>query len=126
MTVTILKWLVIILASLNFGYMVFDGGRALTKGDYIRPTSGEYAGQLGPWNKLVESIGIDPESTLMKVIFVVWGLLGLVVTVGYALNLGWGWKGMIILNICSLWYLWMGTGSSIIQIILLTIIRLIK
>jgi len=46
--------------------MAFDGTRALIVGDYIRPQTGEYAGQLGPWAKLVRKIGIAPESTFMK------------------------------------------------------------
>ena len=69
-----IKWIIIIMATLNFGYMVFDGGRALATGDYIRPKSGTHAGQLGPWAPAVEKVGINPESTTMKVIFVVWGL----------------------------------------------------
>jgi len=126
MAAAILKWSVIILAFLNFGYMAFDGGRALLKGDYIRPTSGEYAGQLGPWTHLVKKIGIDPESTFMKMIFLVWGLAGITLTICYALNFDWAWKYMLIINICSVWYLWMGTASSVLQMILLSIIRLIK
>lgn len=106
--------------------MTFDGTRALIAGDYVRPTSGQYAGQLGPWSKIVKSIGIDPESTFMKMIFLVWGLTGLTITFCYALNLDWAWKGMLIANICSLWYLVPGTGMSTVQIILLTIIRFLK
>ncbi len=60
MLAVILKWTIILLAVLNFGYMLFDGSGALIKGDYIRPTRGEYAGQLGPWSKLVKAIGIKP------------------------------------------------------------------
>ena len=123
---TILKWFVIVSAVMNFGFMTFDGARGLIIGDYIRPTSGEYAGQLGPWSKMVKSIGIDPESTSMKMIFLVWGLSGLAITFCFAVNLGWSWKGMLIINICSLWYLVPGTGLSVLQIILLTIIRFLK
>lgn len=119
MTLLVLKWITIGLAVLNFGYMLFDGSKALIQGDYIRPTSGEYAGQLGPWNYLVKKVGIDPESGLMKIIFVLWGLIGLILTVCYGLNYSWAWQAMLILNICSLWYLWMGTASSILQIIFL-------
>lgn len=125
MMAIILKWIVIVLAVLNFGYMCFDGGRALVKGDYIRPSSGEYAGQLGPWTRLVKAVGIEPESSLMKSIFLLWGIVGLVLTACYMLGLPWAWKAMLVLNIFSLWYLWMGTASSILQLVLLTIIRLL-
>ena len=43
----IIKWIIILLAVLNFGFMAFDGSRALVKGDYIRPSQGQHAGQLG-------------------------------------------------------------------------------
>lgn len=126
MLALILKWIVIALAVLNFGFMTFDGSRALIKGDYIRPRSGQHAGQLGPWSKLAERLGIDPGSTTMKVIFLTWGLAGCVICICYALGLSWAWKALLIMNIASLWYLWAGTASSFLQIILLALIRLLK
>ena len=123
---TILKWIVIASATVNFGFMAFDGTRGLTAGDYVRPKSGQYAGQLGPWSKIVRSIGIDPESNLMKVIFVLWGLIGLTITFCFAINLDWSWKGLLIISICSIWYLVPGTGLSALQIILLTVIKFLK
>ncbi|MGH9904860.1 MAG: hypothetical protein ACRD8U_04645 [Pyrinomonadaceae bacterium] len=47
-----MRWLrsiIIVLAVLQAGWMTFDGARALIVGDYVTATSGEYAGQLGPW-----------------------------------------------------------------------------
>lgn len=119
----ILKWCIIILAVLQFGFMAFDGSRALIKGDYIRPKTGTYAGQLGPWSKLVSSVGINPEGTLMKVIFVVWGLAGLWFTYRFARNPVAGWNGLLVMDITTLWYLGMGTISSVIQLVLLLLIR---
>ena len=123
MATVIIKWVIVVLAALNFGYMTFDGSRALIKGDYIRPASGEYAGQLGPWSKLVRKIGINPESTTMKLIFVVWGLFGLATTLCYVMDISWARNGLLIMNILSLWYLIPGTVSSGLQIILLLIKR---
>jgi hypothetical protein len=123
MAAVIIKWLVVVLAVLNFGYMTFDGSRALIKGDYIRPKSGEYAGQLGPWTKLVGKIGINPESTAMKIIFVIWGSIGLAIAACYALNVSWATNGLLVINILSLWYLVPGTISSGLQIVLLLIKR---
>jgi hypothetical protein len=124
--VSIIKWIVIGLAFLNAGYMTFDGARALITGDYIRPKTGEYAGQLGTWTKLAWKIGIDPMSTLMKSFFVVWGITGLGLTVCFALNMYWAWTAMFVFNVCTIWYLFFGTASSIFQIILLLIMRFIK
>ena len=112
MVAVIIKWVVVLLGVMNFGYMAFDGGRALVKGDYIRPKSGAYAGKLGPWTKIVIKAGINPESTAMKVIFLSWGLIGLAITIGFILKMHWAANGLILINILSLWYLIPGTISS--------------
>jgi len=125
MAVSIIKWVIVLLATMNFGYMAFDGTRALIKGDYIRPRSGEYAGQLGPWSKVVGKVGIDPDSTTMKVLFVAWGLAGLFITACYALKMNWAANGLVLINIFSLWYLIPGTISSALQLALLLIKRFI-
>lgn len=122
----VIKWIIIFLAVLNFGFMIFDGSRALVKGDYIRPSSGTHAGQLGPWKNVVEKIGINPEGNVMKTVFVLWGIVGLYITVSFAMGKPWAWKGMLIMNICSLWYAMVGTMSSGIQIVLLILTKLLK
>jgi hypothetical protein len=94
-----LKWIVVLIALLNWGYMLFDGSRSLATGDYIRPKSGDYAGQLGPWAKVATTVGIDPMSTLMKSIFVLFGVIGLLCTIAFAIGYPWAWKAMLILNI---------------------------
>ena len=126
MSAVIIKWVVSVLAVLNFGFMAFDGARALIKGDYIRPASGAHAGQLGPWAKLVSKIGINPESTLMKTIFLIWGITGLAIVICFVLNMKWAIYGLIGMNIFSLWYLVPGTISSGLQIILLIIRKTIS
>ncbi len=126
MTANILSWSIIILALLDGGFMAFDGTRALLAGDYMRPQSGEYAGQLGPWAKLVRKIGIDPESTLMKLIFAIYGFAWVAVIVCFALKKPWAWSAMMICAAASLWYLWIGTMSSVLQIILLLAVRFLK
>jgi hypothetical protein len=126
MTITILKWVIILSATINFGFMAFDGARALIVGDYIRPRSGPHAGQLGPWNKMVRFVGIDPESTLMKVLFILWGVTGLTMAFSFALGLDWAWKGLLAVSISALWYLIPGTGLNTLQIILLIILKFLK
>src|SRR5688572_29688412 len=103
--------------------MCYDGSRALMVGDYVRPQSGEYAGQLGPWKQAVEAVGIEPESTTMKTIFLLWGSLGLVLMVCYAMEVRGIEKVLLVFNIASLWYLVVGTISAAIQVILLLILR---
>ena len=80
----VLRIIIILLSLLNAGYMAFDGARAFILGDYLRPSSGEYGGQLGPWSKLVAGLGIDPESSVMKAVFLVLGVYGLIAVALFA------------------------------------------
>jgi hypothetical protein len=123
---TIIKWIIVVLSFVNAAYMTFDGARALMKGDYLRPESGEYAGQLGPWSRLVEKLGIDPMSSFMKSVFLVFGIVGLIITTCFALDVSWAWKAMMIFSIASAWNLFMGTASSVLLIILLIFMRVMK
>lgn len=118
----LLHKIVILLALLQAGWMAFDGARALIVGDYVTPSSGEYAGQLGPWANLVAAAGIEPRSTLMKTIFVVYGVFWLIVISFFAQKQRWAWTAMLIAAVGSLWYLPFGTVSSMIQIALLVLI----
>lgn len=118
----LLQKIVILLALLQAGWMAFDGARAFIIGDYLTPTSGEYAGQLGPWANLVAAAGIEPRSTLMKTIFVVYGVLWLIVVSFFAQKQRWAWTAMLVAAMGSLWYLPFGTVSSMIQIALLGVI----
>jgi len=119
----ILKWCIVLLAVLQFGFMAFDGSRALIKGDYIRPKTGEYAGQLGPWSKITMAVGINPEGNFMKVLFVLWGVAGLWLTYRFIQNPTGALMSLLIFDACTLWYLTVGTVSSVIQIVLLVILR---
>lgn len=120
----ILRWSVVALAVLDAGYMVIDGIRALIAGDYLTPRSGPYAGQLGPWAKVVEAIGIAPRSALMKSIFVVYGAAWLAVVVAFAMEARWAGWAMATLAAGSLWYLWVGTVMSVVVLGLLGVLAL--
>ena len=87
----VLKWLVVTCAFLVAAWFVFDGARALVVGDYVTPKSGERAGQLGPWSKVVATVGIEPRSTRMKLILLVLGICGPVAVVCFLLQLRWAW-----------------------------------
>jgi len=112
-------WIVAGLVVLNAGWMLFDGARALIVGDYITPKSGAHAGQLGPWSKVVEAVGIDPRSTLMKWVFVIYGAVFLVVLVAFMLGASWAWAGMIVVAVLGLWHLPFGTLINVVVIVLL-------
>lgn len=116
-------WTIVILVAITAGWMLFDGARALIAGDYVTPTTGQYAGQLGPWSNLVKAIGIEPRSTLMKSIFVVYGLAALTVVVCFVLGLASARGAMILVCILGLWFLPIGTVTNLIALILLLIGR---
>src|SRR5690349_1360336 len=116
-------WTIIILVTLTAGWMLFDGTRALVTGDYTTASSGEYAGQLGPWSNLVQALGIDPRSTLMKSIFVIHGVTALAVVVCYAINLPWAHRALMAICILGLWFLPIGTVFNLIALILLFLTR---
>ena len=103
--------------------MFADGMRALVIGDYVTPSSGEYAGQLGPWAGFVKATGMEPRSTFMKVTFVVYGLSALVAAAGFALHQPWGRKLLTTMAILGLWYLPFGTAANMIALILLFLNR---
>lgn len=117
--VPVLKWSTVVLCLLQGGYMVLDGVRALVVGSYITPSSGQYAGQLGPWARLVAMVGIPPESTGMKLGFAVLGVLWLLLGLGVAMNAGWAWHAGVLLAVGTLWYAVPGTVVSVVVLVLL-------
>ncbi|MDQ3957493.1 MAG: hypothetical protein M3273_04135, partial [Actinomycetota bacterium] len=92
---------------------------ALVAGDYFTPASGAHAGELGPWARVVESVGIDPRSPVMKTFFVIYGMLWIAAIVAFALGQRWSWFAMLALALGSVWYLTVGTIVSAIVVILL-------
>jgi len=116
-------WVIVILVAFTGGWMLIDGSRALIVGDYTTPSSGEYAGQLGPWSNLVNAVGIEPRSTLMKTIFVGYGLAALAVLACFVFGLSWAHTALIIVSILGLWFLPIGTITNLIALTLLFIGR---
>ena len=116
-----LKWVIVVLAVVDAGYMVVDGTRALTAGDYFTPSSGEHAGELGPWARIVSALGIDPRSTGMKAFFVVYGLVWLGVVTAFAFERSWAWAAMLVCAAASAWYLTVGTVVSVAVVALLLV-----
>ena len=112
-------WVVAALALFLASWFVYDGMHALIAGDYVTPSSGPYAGQLGPWSKLVQAIGIEPRSTLMKCIHVGLGVGQLTLIGCFIKGVRWGKTGMLVAGATSLWYLPFGTLLGVLQIGLL-------
>ena len=115
---TVPKWTVLALAVVAAGWMVFDGVRALSSGDYVTVD-----GELGPWADLLEALGIDPRATGVKVFFVLYGSAWLLAAGAYRQDLPRSRAAMALFAAGSLWYLLLGTVSSVVQLVLLTLDR---
>jgi hypothetical protein len=115
------RWIILMLALSMGGWMAFDGVRALLVGNYITPKTGARAGQLGPWSHIVSAIGIEPRSSLMKCIFVAYGLAWLAMLASFALGARGAGRAMLVLALASLWYVPLGTVFSIVIILLLLV-----
>ena len=118
-----MRWFIIILITLTAGWMLVDGLHALTVGDYFTPASSEYAGQLGPWTLLVQALGIEPRSTFMKLVFVIYGIAALIAVAGFTLNQPWGRNALIAIALLGLWYLPIGTAANVVALIFLFLKR---
>ena len=112
-------WVVGALVLLNGGWMAFDGGRALVIGDYVTPKTGQLAGTLGPWSRVVEAAGIDPRSTLMKSMFLTYGLTYLGATAAFLLGTSSAWWAILFLALLGCWYIPFGTSINLIVLTLL-------
>ena len=117
------RWIVIGLAALLGAWMTFDGSRALIVGDYVTPSSGPYAGQLGPWAKLVQKVGLDPRGTPVKVAMALIGAAWLIATMGALLSAEWAGAALVVIAAASLWYLPFGTLIAMVEILLLLLLR---
>ncbi|MCW5559288.1 MAG: hypothetical protein KIT22_15845 [Verrucomicrobiae bacterium] len=114
-----MKWVVLALALFQGGWLVFDGGRALIVGDYVTPSSGPHAGQLGPWSRLVSAVGLEPRGTLVKCLHLFLGLAWLAGLAAFWIRPGAGWWILLGCGVATLWYLPVGTLLSLIVMALL-------
>jgi hypothetical protein len=118
-----LKWIVLALACLQGGWLVFDGSHALLVGDYITPATGPHAGQLGPWSGVVSAFGIEPRSTFIKCLLLILGLAWIGAVVFFAVRPVSGRSVIFGCAVGSLWYLPSGTFTGILVLALLLTTR---
>lgn len=118
-----MKWIIVILIILNAGWMFTDGVRAFVLGDYVTPSSGEYAGQLGPWAEVLTNVGLEPRSTFVKATLITYGFASFVAVIGFANEQPWGRSALIVMAVLGLWYLPVGTTMNMIALILLFLFR---
>lgn len=100
------------------GWMIVDGARAMIVGDYFTPRTGRYAGSLGPWAGLVLRLGIDPRSTVMKALFVGFGLAWVLVAAGLVFGTAGILQIAIVLAFATLWYVPIGSAIALFVLVL--------
>ncbi len=114
-------WIVVVLALVEGGWLLFDGLHAMLTGDYVTPNSGQYAGRLGPWSKLWLAIGVDPRGFFVQSVHVALGALWMVSLVAFVTGAPWAWPAMLACAIAGIWYLPFGTLLSVTQVVLLSL-----
>ena len=106
-----MRYVVLVLAVINGGFMLLDGIYVMLNGKYIGPE------KPGPWASLISFTGVDVFK--LGPLFVVFGIAWLVFTAMYWQGVDAGRTFGIILSVLTLWYLPFGTLISIIVIVLL-------
>ena len=106
---------VVLIAVVIGGWLTFDGARALLRGDYVTARAGE----LGPWSRVVSTIGIDPRSAGMKWTHVILGIVWLASAAGFLVGVPYGRVALVGCSFLTLWYLPLGTLLSFVEIVLL-------
>ncbi len=104
-----MRWVIVVVALVAAGWLAFDGAHALLSGDYVTPGSGPHAGQLGPWSRVFEAIGVDPRSLTVKWLHVVVGAAWLAAILAFAFRRRRAWGAMLLCSVAGLWYLPFGT-----------------
>jgi hypothetical protein len=115
--------LVAVLVSVTGGWMAFDGAHALITGDFVTPSSGPYAGQLGPWATLLEAVGLEPRSLGVKIFFLLFGIVYLSALGAFLRRID---RSRLVLAACAvvaLLYLPIGTASSALVLAVLATTR---
>lgn len=118
-----LKWMVLLLALIQGGWLVYDGVRAFVVGDYLTPKSGNSAGQLGPWARVVTALGFDPRSPVIKSLHVGLGLAWLLSSACWVMGKPTGWWMLLGCSVGTIWYMPMGTLVSLVQAALLLLLH---
>jgi hypothetical protein len=122
-TATLRGWILAGLVAITGGWMAFDGAHALITGDFVTPSSGPYAGQLGPWTVLPRALGLEPRGLPVRVFFVAFGLGYLAALAVFLRGRPGSWRVLLGFATVALLYLPIGTVASVFVLALLIMSR---
>ena len=112
-------WLILALTFVHGGFLAFDGAHALFSGDYLTPDSGPHAGQLGPWSRVPEALGLDPRGGVVVGFFLVTGSAWLITMIAFASGRRGSREAMMFFALITIWYFPFGTILNVIALTLL-------
>ena len=101
-----MKYVVVLLGSIQGLWMLIDGIYVLANGKYIGPE------KPGPWASLISPTGVDVFK--LGPVFVAYGVAWLVFVAAFWFDMSWARTFGIVLSVLTLWYLPFGTLISII------------
>jgi hypothetical protein len=109
-----MKYVVIVLSSIQGLWMLIDGVFVLVNGRYIGPE------KPGPWASVVGATGVDVFK--LGPIFVLYGVAWLIFVAALLMDATWARTLGIVLSILTLWYLPFGTVISVIVLLVLVFV----
>ena len=110
-----IRIVLLFLSFLNGAYMLIDGLHVVIKGKYIGPE------KPGPWANVLYKLDVDVFK--LGPLFMLLGILWLAFMIGFWLGYSWAYPLGFFIAILTLWYLPVGTVTSIIIFILLYITK---
>lgn len=109
------KSVIILIALLNGGWMLFDGIYVIRNGKYFGSV------KPGPWSKPFAVFGINPFS--LGSMFIIFGLIWIDVAFSLIFSVSWAWMFALVIAFSTLWYVSVGTVLAFIAIIVLLIFK---
>jgi hypothetical protein len=107
----LVRTLIVLVAALAGGWMIFDGLHVLVRGKYFGPE------RPGPWSVPFARAGINPLA--LGPVFIALGVCWLVFLAAMLGGRTWGRYGAAAVAIASLWYFPLGTMLAAIYLGLL-------
>jgi hypothetical protein len=118
-----LRAAIVLFAVLEAGWIAFDGARALSTGEYLKPRLGGYGGHLGEWTRVASALGAPPRSAAAKSALLGYGVLWILVACAYARGAGGAWWLLFVLAAGALWYSILAVPLSLASMLLLVAAR---